>query len=123
MAKKKGRKARAEEARKADAAKVNKTADNKVTKTVDKKVVRTKRPNVSALTLGKNTELAFGKENYKWIGIGVACIALGMLLMMGGYNENPAVWDESGIYSMRRILLAPIVILIGLGIQIYAIFK
>lgn len=115
MAKKKDRKTRAAEARKADAAKVNKTTD--------KKVIKTKRPSVSAINASRDVELVFGRENFKWIGIGVAFIAVGMLLMIGGYNENPAVWDESGIYSMRRILLAPIVILIGLGIQIYAIFK
>jgi len=67
--------------------------------------------------------LPFGRENFKWVAIGVALIALGMLLMMGGYNDNPEVWDESKIYSMRRILLAPIVILVGLGVQVYAIFK
>lgn len=69
------------------------------------------------------TALVFGRENYKWIGIGLALIAIGMLLMIGGFNENPNEWDEGSIYSMRRILLAPIVILTGLGIQIYAIFK
>jgi len=68
-------------------------------------------------------ELPFNKENFKWIGIGVLLIGLGMLLMIGGFNENPAVWDESGIYGLRRTLLAPIVILAGLGMQIYAIFK
>ena len=67
--------------------------------------------------------LVFGRENYKWVGIGLAFIAVGMLLMIGGFNENPNVWDEGSIYSMRRILLAPLVILAGLAIQIYAIFR
>ncbi len=94
-----------------------------VNQSVEKKVVKTARPSVSAKTSSASTQLAFGKENYKWIGIGLALITIGMLLMIGGYNENPAVWDESEIYSMRRILLAPIVILTGLAIQVYAIFK
>lgn len=68
-------------------------------------------------------ELVFNKENYKWVIIGIALITLGMLLMMGGFNENPNEWDESQIYSLRRTLLAPIVILAGLGVEIYAIFK
>ena len=67
--------------------------------------------------------LIFGKENYKWIGIGLALIAVGMLLMIGGYNEDPTVWDESGIYGFRRTLLAPVIILSGLAVEIYAIFK
>ncbi len=74
-------------------------------------------------TFNEERALVFGRENYKWVGIGLAFIAIGMLLMIGGFNENPNVWDEGSIYSMRRILLAPIVILAGLAIQIYAIFR
>ncbi len=67
--------------------------------------------------------LPFGKENYKWMLIGIFLIALGMILMIGGFNEDPNVWDESKIYGLRRTLLAPVVILTGLAIEIYAIFK
>ena len=67
--------------------------------------------------------LVFGKENYKWIGIGLVLIFLGMFLMLGGYNDNPAVWDESKIYGFQRTLLAPVVILVGLVIEMYAIFR
>ena len=45
-----------------------------------------------------------------------------MLLMSGGSMPSPDVWDEDIIYSTRRTLIAPIVILIGLGLQVYAIF-
>jgi hypothetical protein len=57
------------------------------------------------------------------MGIGCALIGLGLLLMLGGGMSDPNVWDESVIYSPRRITLAPIVILAGLGMQVYAIFK
>lgn len=67
--------------------------------------------------------LLFSKENYMYIGIGAGLIALGLILMLGGRMEDPNVWDESVIYSARRMVLAPIVILAGLGMQIYAIFK
>lgn len=67
--------------------------------------------------------MTFGRENYKWMLIGLAVIALGFALMAGGAMPSPDVWDESLIYSPRRITLAPIVILIGLGIEVYAIFK
>lgn len=91
-----------------------------------KKVVPTKSSRGS-LTTDKNKtekkELVFNKENYKWVLIGIGLITLGMLLMMGGFNENPTTWDEGEIYSFRRTLLAPIVILAGLGVEIYAIFK
>jgi hypothetical protein len=67
--------------------------------------------------------MIFGRENFKWIFIGLALIAVGMLLMVGGSMPSPDVWDESLIYSHRRITLAPIVILTGLAVEIYAIFK
>jgi len=67
--------------------------------------------------------LTFNRENYKWVIIGIVLVAVGMLLMLGGFNEDPNVWDEGQIYSLRRTLLAPVVILTGLCVEIYAIFK
>lgn len=57
------------------------------------------------------------------MAIGVGLIALGMILMLGGSMKDPNQWDESMIYSARRITLAPIIILAGLATEIYAIFK
>ncbi len=67
--------------------------------------------------------LLFNRQNYLYIGIGCGLIALGLILMLGGGMKDPNVWDESVIYSTRRTVLAPIVILAGLGLQVYAIFK
>ena len=52
--------------------------------------------------------------------IGLGIIALGFILMAGGGSDDPNVFDES-IFSWRRIRLAPTLVLIGFGIQIYAI--
>ncbi|MBK8504881.1 MAG: DUF3098 domain-containing protein [Saprospiraceae bacterium] len=57
------------------------------------------------------------------MGAGAGLIFLGMLLMLGGSMPSPDVWDDSIIYSFRRTVLAPIVILAGLVVEIYAIFK
>ena len=65
----------------------------------------------------------FGKSNYTWMLIGAACIVIGMLLMSRGKSPNPDVFDPNEVYSFRRITLAPIVIIIGFVIEIYAIFK
>lgn len=62
----------------------------------------------------------FTKYNYKWMFIGIACIVLGYLLMIGGGSDDPNVFNPE-IYSWRRIRLAPALVLIGLGIQVYAI--
>ncbi len=67
--------------------------------------------------------LLFGPENFKLFGISVGLILLGMLLMMGGRMTDPNTWDPTVIYSFTRITLAPIVILAGLVVAIFAIFK
>jgi hypothetical protein len=58
-----------------------------------------------------------------WMLIGVAMIAVGMLLMAGGKSSDPNVFDANEVYSTRRITIAPLLILAGLVVEIYAIFK
>lgn len=55
--------------------------------------------------------------------IGVVILIIGFLLMAGGGSDDPNVFNPDEVYSPRRITIAPIVILIGLGIEIYAIFR
>lgn len=43
--------------------------------------------------------------------------------MVGGKSPDPKVFNENEIYSFRRITLAPIVVLLGLGIEAYAIMR
>ena len=62
----------------------------------------------------------FGKKNYKFMFIGIAFIALGFILMAGGGSNDPNVYNPE-IFNWRRIRLAPTLVLIGFGIQIYAI--
>jgi uncharacterized membrane protein len=72
----------------------------------------------------KNTISIFTKDNYVWMLVGAALIALGMLLMAGGKsNVDPSKFDESAVYSARRITIAPILIIAGLVVEIWAIFK
>lgn len=97
-------------------------------KPIKKKVVASKPASTTTTrrTNSRNAQtfpLLFTRQNYLYIGIGCALIALGLILMLGGGMKDPNVWDESVIYSARRTVLAPIVILAGLGMQIYAIFK
>jgi hypothetical protein len=65
----------------------------------------------------------FGPENKLWMGIGAAVIILGFILMSGGRSNDPNVFDKNQVYSTVRITIAPIVILIGLVIEIYALFR
>ncbi|MDX1272652.1 DUF3098 domain-containing protein [Bizionia paragorgiae] len=68
----------------------------------------------------EDTTFIFGKRNYKFMFIGLIVIALGFILMSGGGSDDPNVFSED-IFNFRRISLAPTLVLIGFGIQIYAI--
>ena len=65
-------------------------------------------------------EFLFGKRNYKFMFIGLSIIVLGFILMSGGGQDDPNVFNEA-IFHWRRIRLAPALVLLGFGIQIYAI--
>jgi len=65
----------------------------------------------------------FGKENYVWIIAGLAVIALGLILMAGGKSDDPNVFDPKEVYSTTRITIAPILILLGLALEVFAIFR
>jgi hypothetical protein len=65
----------------------------------------------------------FTKDNFLWMFIGGILIALGMFLMSGGKNQNPNVFDYNVVYSFTRVTLAPILIIVGLLVEIFAIFR
>ncbi len=67
--------------------------------------------------------LLFTKQNYILMGVGVGLIFLGLILMAGGNMPDPNIWDESIIYSPVRMVVAPILIISGFSVEIYAIFK
>ena len=65
----------------------------------------------------------FGKENYMWMLVGLAVLALGFFLMAGGKSADPNVFDPKVVYSDTRITVAPILIIAGFIIEIFAIMK
>ncbi|MAV81046.1 MAG: hypothetical protein CMD12_03605 [Flavobacteriales bacterium] len=67
-----------------------------------------------------NKEFIFKKSNYLIMTVGIIFIGLGFLLMSGGGSEDPNIFNTE-IYNFRRIRLAPSLVLIGFGIQVYAI--
>jgi len=68
-------------------------------------------------------QFIFGKQNYILMAAGIGLVLLGLLLMSGGAMPNDETWDPNIIYGFRRTVLAPFVILLGLIVEIYAIFK
>jgi len=71
--------------------------------------------------------ILFGKKNFVFMGIGMALILIGFLLMTGPDANtrpdgvfDPNYWNED-IFSWRRIRLAPILVIAGFAVNIYAI--
>tara|TARA_B100000886_G_scaffold40586_1_gene25109 strand:+ start:470 stop:697 length:228 start_codon:yes stop_codon:yes gene_type:complete len=70
--------------------------------------------------MSKKDKLLFGRRNYKYMLIGLLFIAVGFILMSGGGSDDPNIFNEK-IYSFRRIRLAPILVITGFIIEVYAI--
>lgn len=70
--------------------------------------------------INQKQEFLFGKRNYIIMLIGILFIAVGFIFMAGGGSEDPNVFNEE-MYNWQRIRLAPTLVIIGLGIEIYAI--
>lgn len=68
-------------------------------------------------------EFALGKENYMYLIIGFVIIIIGFMLMAGGGSDDPNVFNGEELFSFRRIVLAPIVVLFGFLFEIWAIMK
>ena len=71
----------------------------------------------------RKSSALFGKENYKWMVIGLVIMIIGILLMIGGKSKDPNTFNPETVYSVQRITIAPILILLGLGLEIFAIFR
>lgn len=63
-------------------------------------------------TPSSKIDFVFGKQNYLLTGIAFVVVIIGFLLMTGGKED---------IYSFRRITLAPLVVLTGFVIGVFAI--
>lgn len=77
----------------------------------------------------KENTFYFGNRNFKLMLLGLAFIVVGFLLMMGADANttpegklDPNYWNE-GIFSIRRVRIAPIFVVAGFVIQIVAILK
>lgn len=67
-------------------------------------------------------QLPFTKTNYIYLVAGFILIIIGFFLMSGGGSDDPNVFSDA-IFSTRRLTIAPVVILSGYGVILYAIMK
>jgi hypothetical protein len=65
----------------------------------------------------------FNKDNYIWMLAGLGVMAIGFFLMAGGKSTDPTVFNKEEVYSATRITVAPLLIVAGLVIEIFAIMK
>ena len=62
------------------------------------------------------------RRNYVLLAAGFAVIVLGFVLMAGGGSDSPDEFDYA-MFSWRRITLAPILVVGGFAMEIYALLK
>jgi hypothetical protein len=84
-----------------------------------------KKKSESSNTTPQNTPqpqqgFVFGKKNYIFMFVGLAVIALGFILMAGGASDDPNVFNEA-VFNAQRIHIAPMLVMAGFAIEIYAI--
>ena len=65
-------------------------------------------------------DFVFKKKNYILLISGLVLILVGIFLMMGGESEDPNVFSED-IFNFQRLTLAPILIVSGFILEIFAI--
>ena len=65
---------------------------------------------------------ALGKENFIIIGISVLLVIIGFILMSGGGSDDPNIFSWA-LFSPRRLVVAPILIVGGFSLAIYGIMK
>lgn len=80
-----------------------------------------KQKNNAPEAVEEEKKLPFAKMNYILVLVGVALIALGMILMIGGGSSDPDVFNPQ-MFNFQRLTLSPILILLGFVVEIVAIF-
>lgn len=73
-------------------------------------------------SMPENPRMPLTRRNYMWLAIGFAVVLLGFVLMTGGGSDSPDEFNYA-MFSWRRITLAPILVIGGFAIEVYAILK
>ena len=67
-------------------------------------------------------DFSMPRKNVLLILAGLVIMVLGYVLMIGGGSSDPQVFNEA-MFSFRRIVLAPVVIVAGIVVVIVAIMR
>ena len=67
-------------------------------------------------------DFAFGKINFQLLGLSISLLLIGFMLMAGGKPASPAEFNPE-VFSFRRITLAPLIVMLGYAVGVWAIIK
>ena len=67
-----------------------------------------------------NLQLAFGPINYIMMVAGIVILAIGYILLSGGGSDDPNTFNPA-MFDARRLTVAPILIVLGFVVEIFAI--
>ncbi len=60
-------------------------------------------------------------KNVIYLVMGLVLMIIGYVLMTGGGATDPSIFPEKEMFSFRRVTLAPLFILAGFVVEIFAI--
>ena len=69
-----------------------------------------------------NPKMAITSKGLKYLLVGLIVMVSGYILMSGGGSEDPEVFNYA-MFDVRRMVAAPVVIILGIVIEIVAIMK
>lgn len=69
-----------------------------------------------------NTKMAITPKGLKYLLVGLIVMVSGYILMAGGGSDDPDVFNYA-MFDFRRMVAAPIVIILGIVIEIVAIMR
>ena len=67
-----------------------------------------------------NTKMAITPKGLKYLLVGLLVMVSGYILMTGGGSDDPEIFNYA-MFDFRRMVAAPIVIILGIVIEIVAI--
>ncbi len=68
----------------------------------------------------ENTKMAITPKGLKYLMVGLIVMVSGYILMTGGGSDDPEVFNYA-MFDFRRMVAAPIVIILGIVIEIVAV--
>lgn len=74
------------------------------------------------MEMKENPKMAITPKGLKLLIIGLIVMVSGYILMTGGGSDDPQVFNYA-MFDFRRMVAAPIVIILGIVIEIVAIMK